>query len=80
MIVNICSVSGCCFIFGMVVYGVVKVGLENLIIMLVVEWVFKVWVNVVVVGMVEIEWFELFYGDVELIVCVVVMVLLGWLV
>lgn len=64
----------------MVVYGVVKVGLENLIIMLVVEWVFKVWVNVVVVGMVEIEWFELFYGDVELIVCVVVMVLLGWLV
>lgn len=64
-IVNICSVSGRRPTPGTSAYGAAKAGLENLTSTLAVEWAPRVRVNAVVVGMVETEQSELFYGDAE---------------
>ncbi|WP_186246005.1 SDR family oxidoreductase [Mycobacterium simulans] len=64
-IVNICSVSGRRPTPGTAAYGVAKAGFENLTTTLAVEWAPKIRVNAVVVGMVETEQSELFYGDAE---------------
>ena len=76
-IVNVCSVSGRRPTPGTAAYGVAKAGLENLTLTLAVEWAPKVRVNAVVVGMVETERSELFYGDVESIARVAATVPLG---
>ncbi|WP_099022403.1 SDR family oxidoreductase [Mycolicibacterium palauense] len=62
-IVNISSVSGRRPTPGTAAYGAAKAGIENLTSTLAVEWAPKVRVNTVVVGMVETEQSELFYGD-----------------
>ncbi len=62
-IVNITSVSGRRPTPGTVAYGAAKAGVENMTVTLAVEWAPKVRVNSVVVGMVETEQSELFYGD-----------------
>ena len=62
-IVNITSVSGRRPTPGTVAYGAAKAGMENMTSTLAVEWAPKVRVNSVVVGMVETEQSELFYGD-----------------
>ncbi len=64
-IVNIASVSGRRPTPGTVAYGAAKAGMENMTGTLAVEWAPKVRVNSVVVGMVETEQSELFYGDAE---------------
>ncbi|WP_238949991.1 SDR family oxidoreductase [Mycobacterium sp. IDR2000157661] len=69
-IVNITSVSGRRPTPGTVAYGAAKAGLENITSTLAVEWAPKVRVNSVVVGMVETEQSELFYGDAESIAAI----------
>ena len=64
-IVNICSLSGRRPSPGTGAYGAAKAGLESLTQTLAVEWGPKVRVNACVVGMVETEQSELFYGDAE---------------
>ncbi|OBA84456.1 short chain dehydrogenase [Mycobacterium sp. 1164966.3] len=76
-IVNICSVSGRRPTPGTAAYGVAKAGFENLTTTLAVEWAPKVRVNAVVVGMVETEQSELFYGDAESIARISATVPLG---
>lgn len=69
-IVNICSVSGRRPTPGTAAYGAAKAGLESLTETLAVEWGPKVRVNACVVGMVETEQSELFYGDAESIAAI----------
>lgn len=64
-IVNICSLSGRRPTPGTGAYGAAKAGLENLTQTLAVEWGPKVRVNACVVGMVETEQAELFYGEAD---------------
>jgi len=64
-IVNICSLSGRRPSPGTAAYGAAKAGLESMTQTLAVEWGPKVRVNACVVGMVETEQAELFYGDAE---------------
>lgn len=64
-IINISSVSGRRPTPGTAAYGAAKAGVDNLTATLAVEWAPKVRVNSVVVGMVETEQSELFYGDNE---------------
>ncbi|MEZ0362994.1 SDR family oxidoreductase [Mycobacterium sp. pUA109] len=76
-IINICSVSGRRPTPGTAAYGAAKAGVENLTATLAVEWAPKVRVNTIVVGMVETEQSELFYGDAESIAAVAATVPLG---
>lgn len=76
-IINICSVSGRRPTPGTSAYGAAKAGVESLTATLAVEWAPKVRVNSVVVGMVETEQSELFYGDAESIAAVGATVPLG---
>ena len=76
-IVNIASVSGRRPTPGTVAYGAAKAGLENITSTLAVEWAPKVRVNSVVVGMVETEQSELFYGDADSIAAIAKNVPLG---
>lgn len=69
-IVNITSVSGRRPTPGTVAYGAAKAGMENMTTTLAVEWGPKVRVNSVVVGMVETEQADLFYGDAESIAAI----------
>ena len=69
-IVNITSVSGRRPTPGTVAYGAAKAGVENMTTTLAVEWAPKVRVNSVVVGMVETEQSELFYGDADSIAAI----------
>ncbi|MBV9721725.1 MAG: SDR family oxidoreductase [Mycobacterium sp.] len=69
-IVNICSLSGRRPSPGTGAYGAAKAGLESLTQTLAVEWAPKVRVNACVVGMVETEQSELFYGDAESIAAI----------
>jgi NAD(P)-dependent dehydrogenase (short-subunit alcohol dehydrogenase family) len=69
-VVNICSVSGRRPTPGTAAYGAAKAGLESLTETLAVEWGPKVRVNACVVGMVETEQSELFYGDAESIAAI----------
>jgi NAD(P)-dependent dehydrogenase (short-subunit alcohol dehydrogenase family) len=69
-IVNITSVSGRRPTPGTAAYGAAKAGLENLTQTLAVEWAPKVRVNALVVGMVETERADLFYGDAESIAAI----------
>ncbi|MEB4207657.1 SDR family oxidoreductase [Mycobacterium sp. 94-17] len=69
-IVNICSLSGRRPTPGTAAYGAAKAGLENLTQTLAVEWGPKVRVNSCVVGMVETEQSELFYGDADSIAAI----------
>ena len=69
-IINISSVSGRRPTPGTAAYGAAKAGLDNLTATLAVEWAPKVRVNSVVVGMVETEQSELFYGDAESVAAV----------
>ncbi|WP_308123999.1 SDR family oxidoreductase [Mycolicibacterium xanthum] len=69
-IVNISSVSGRRPTPGTVAYGAAKAGMENMTTTLAVEWAPKVRVNTVVVGMVETEQAELFYGDADSIAAI----------
>ena len=70
VIVNVSSVSGRRPTPGTVAYGAAKAGVENMTTTLAVEWAPKVRVNTVVVGMVETEQSELFYGDAESIAAI----------
>lgn len=76
-IINICSVSGRRPTPGTAAYGAAKAGLENLTATLAVEWAPRVRVNNIVVGMVETEQSELFYGDAESVAKVAATVPLG---
>jgi NAD(P)-dependent dehydrogenase (short-subunit alcohol dehydrogenase family) len=76
-IVNICSVSGRRPTPGTAAYGAAKAGLESLTQTLAVEWGPKVRVNACVVGMVETEQSELFYGDAQSIAAISKSVPLG---
>jgi NAD(P)-dependent dehydrogenase (short-subunit alcohol dehydrogenase family) len=76
-IVNISSVSGHRPTPGTAAYGAAKAGIDNLTTTLAVEWAPKVRVNSVVVGMVETEQSELFYGDAESVAAVAATVPLG---
>ena len=69
-IVNISSVSGRRPTPGTAAYGAAKAGVDSLTSTLAVEWAPKVRVNSVVVGMVETEQSELFYGDAESVAAV----------
>ena len=69
-IINICSVSGRRPTPGTAAYGAAKAGLESLTQTLAVEWGPKVRVNACVVGMVETEQSDLFYGDAESIAAI----------
>ncbi|WP_299564686.1 SDR family oxidoreductase [uncultured Mycolicibacterium sp.] len=69
-IVNITSVSARRPTPGTAPYGAAKAGVESLTSTLAVEWAPKVRVNSVVVGMVETEQSELFYGDAESIAAI----------
>ncbi len=69
-IINISSVSGHRPTPGTAAYGAAKAGIDNLTATLAVEWAPKVRVNSVVVGMVETEQSELFYGDAESIAAI----------
>jgi NAD(P)-dependent dehydrogenase (short-subunit alcohol dehydrogenase family) len=69
-IVNISSVSGSRATPGTAAYGAAKAGIDNLTKTLAVEWAPKVRVNSVVVGMVETEQSELFYGDADSIAAI----------
>jgi len=77
VIVNICSVSGRRPTPGTAAYGAAKAGLESLTETLAVEWGPKVRVNACVVGMVETEQSELFYGDADSIAAIAKNVPLG---
>ncbi|WP_301348975.1 SDR family oxidoreductase [Mycolicibacterium smegmatis] len=70
VIVNISSVSGRRPTPGTAAYGAAKAGVDNLTETLAVEWAPKVRVNSVVVGMVETEQSELFYGDADSIAAI----------
>ncbi|CRZ19053.1 SDR family oxidoreductase [Mycolicibacterium neworleansense] len=70
VIVNISSVSAHRPTPGTAAYGAAKAGIDNLTTTLAVEWAPKVRVNSVVVGMVETEQSELFYGDAESIAAI----------
>jgi NAD(P)-dependent dehydrogenase (short-subunit alcohol dehydrogenase family) len=76
-IVNITSVSGRRPTPGTAAYGAAKAGIESLTQTLAVEWAPKVRVNALVVGMVETEQAELFYGDAESIAAISANVPLG---
>jgi NAD(P)-dependent dehydrogenase (short-subunit alcohol dehydrogenase family) len=76
-IVNVASVSGRRPTPGTAAYGAAKAGVESLTSTLAVEWAPKVRVNSVVVGMVETEQSELFYGDAESIAAISANVPLG---
>jgi NAD(P)-dependent dehydrogenase (short-subunit alcohol dehydrogenase family) len=76
-IINICSVSARRPTPGTSAYGAAKAGVENLTATLAMEWAPKVRVNSVVVGMVETEQSEMFYGDAESIAAVAATVPLG---
>ncbi|MEZ0383451.1 SDR family oxidoreductase [Mycobacterium sp. pW045] len=76
-IVNITSVSGHRPSPGTAAYSAAKAGVDNLTATLAVEWAPKVRVNSVVVGMVETEQSELFYGDAESVAAVAATVPLG---
>lgn len=69
-IINISSVSGHRPTPGTAAYGAAKAGVDNLTSTLAVEWAPKVRVNSVVVGMVETEQSELFYGDTDSIAAI----------
>lgn len=69
-IVNVGSVSGRRPTPGTAPYGAAKAGMESLTTTLAVEWAPKVRVNSVVVGMVETEQSELFYGDADSIAAI----------
>jgi NAD(P)-dependent dehydrogenase (short-subunit alcohol dehydrogenase family) len=69
-IVNITSVSGRRPTPGTAAYGAAKAGLESLTQTLAVEWAPKVRVNALVVGMVETEKADLFYGAAESIAAI----------
>ncbi len=69
-IVNITSVSGRRPTPGTAAYGAAKAGMESMTSTLAVEWAPKVRVNSVVVGMVETEQSELFYGDADSIAAI----------
>ncbi|MGB0961389.1 MAG: SDR family oxidoreductase [Mycobacterium sp.] len=69
-IINITSVSSRRPTPGTVAYGAAKAGVENMTSTLAVEWAPKVRVNSVVVGMVETEQSELFYGDADSIAAI----------
>ena len=62
---------------GTAAYGAAKAGVESLTATLAVEWAPKVRINSVVVGMVETEQSELFYGDAESIAAISANVPLG---
>ena len=64
-IVSISSVSAGRPSPGTAAYSAAKAGVESLTTTLAVEWAPKVRVNALVVGMVETEQVELFYGDAE---------------
>ncbi len=76
-IVNISSVSGRRPSPGTAAYGAAKAGVDNLTATLAVEWAPKVRVNSIVVGMVETEQSELFYGGAESVAAVAATVPLG---
>ncbi|AMO59365.1 dehydrogenase of uncharacterised specificity, short-chain alcohol dehydrogenase like protein [Mycolicibacterium phlei] len=76
-IINIASVSGRRPTPGTAPYGAAKAGVESLTSTLAVEWAPKVRVNSVVVGMVETEQADLFYGDAESIAAICENVPLG---
>jgi NAD(P)-dependent dehydrogenase (short-subunit alcohol dehydrogenase family) len=69
-IINVASVSGRRPTPGTVAYGAAKAGVESITTSLAVEWAPKVRVNSVVVGMVETEQSELFYGDADSIAAI----------
>jgi NAD(P)-dependent dehydrogenase (short-subunit alcohol dehydrogenase family) len=69
-IVNVASVSGRRPSPGTAPYGAAKAGVESLTSTLAVEFAPKVRVNAVVVGMVETEQSELFYGDADSIAAI----------
>ncbi|HEY6646015.1 MAG TPA: SDR family oxidoreductase, partial [Mycobacterium sp.] len=69
-IVNVSSVSGRRPTPGTAAYGAAKAGIDSLTSTLAVEWAPKVRVNSVVVGMVETEQSELFYGNAESVAAV----------
>jgi NAD(P)-dependent dehydrogenase (short-subunit alcohol dehydrogenase family) len=69
-IINIASLSGRRPTPGTAAYGAAKAGVESLTETLAVEWAPKVRVNALVVGMVETEQSELFYGDAESIAAI----------
>jgi NAD(P)-dependent dehydrogenase (short-subunit alcohol dehydrogenase family) len=69
-IINISSVSGRRPTPGTAAYGAAKAGVDSLTSTLAVEWAPKVRVNSIVVGMVETEQSELFYGDAESVAAV----------
>jgi NAD(P)-dependent dehydrogenase (short-subunit alcohol dehydrogenase family) len=69
-IINIGSVSGRRPTPGTAPYGAAKAGMESITTTLAVEWAPKVRVNSVVVGMVETEQSELFYGDADSIAAI----------
>lgn len=64
-IVSISSISGRRPSPGTAAYAAAKAGVDSLTASLAVEWAPKVRVNAVVVGLVETEQAELFYGDSE---------------
>ncbi|MEU0495056.1 SDR family oxidoreductase [Mycobacterium sp. NPDC006124] len=76
-IVNVSSVSARRPTPGTAAYGAAKAGVESLTATLAVEWAPKVRVNSLVVGMVETEQSELFYGDAESIAAISANVPLG---
>jgi NAD(P)-dependent dehydrogenase (short-subunit alcohol dehydrogenase family) len=76
-IINVASVSGRRPTPGTAAYGAAKAGVESLTSTLAVEWAPKVRVNSLVVGMVETEQSELFYGDADSIAAISANVPLG---
>lgn len=77
VIINVSSVSARRPTPGTAAYGAAKAGIESLTSTLAVEWAPKVRVNSLVVGMVETEQSELFYGDAESIAAIAANVPLG---
>ena len=76
-IVNVSSVSAHRPTPGTAAYGAAKAGVESLTATLAVEWAPRVRVNSLVVGMVETEQSELFYGDAESIAAISATIPLG---
>ncbi|MEO6792700.1 MAG: SDR family oxidoreductase [Mycobacterium sp.] len=76
-IVSITSVSGQRPSPGTAAYGAAKAGVDSLTTSLAVEWAPKVRVNSIVVGMVQTEQSELFYGDADSVAAVAATVPLG---
>ena len=76
-IINVASVSGRRPTPGTAAYGAAKAGVESLTNTLAVEWAPKVRVNALVVGMVETEQADLFYGDADSIAAISANVPLG---